>query len=195
MEETRSWLAQTTLFAKNFIQHPRMLGSIIPSSRFLIRRVLQQMDFARADVVVEYGPGVGTFTREILRRMRPGTALVVLDTNPEFVAFLKRTIPDPRLHVVCGSAGDVEQVLRERGLERADYVISGIPLSTIPDAVRMEILQATNRVLAPDGSFLVYQFSPKSLPDLQRVFPNVRRGFEPLNILPAQLFFCTPTFK
>jgi phospholipid N-methyltransferase len=181
---------QLTLFAKNFIRHPRMLGSLIPSSRFLIGRLLDQVDWDQARVIVEYGPGVGSFTGEILRLMRPDATLVAVETNEEFVDFLRRSFPDPRLRVVHGSAADVEQVLAERGFCLADYVVSGIPLSTIGDRMREEILLSTHRVLHPGGALLVYQFSPKALPDLQRIYSRVTRSFEPLNVLPAQVFYC-----
>jgi phospholipid N-methyltransferase len=94
--------------------------------------------------------------------------------------------------VVHGSAAEVEKVLANGGLSRADYVISGIPLSTLSDGEREEILRSTHRVLQPEGALLVYQFSPKALPDLQRIFSRVTRSFEPLNLLPAQIFFCAP---
>jgi hypothetical protein len=59
--------------------------------------------------------------------------------------------------------------------------------------VRDAVLAATRRVLTPGtGTFLVYQFSPAVGGYLQEVFGAIRRDFEPLNILPAQLFFCTP---
>src|SRR5205085_12594047 len=99
-----SRLVQLALFAKNFFLHPRMLGSIIPSSRFLIGRMLREVDWDRARVVVEYGPGVGTFTSEILRRLHPDAVLVAVETNPEFVTYVGRAYPDPRLRVVHGSA-------------------------------------------------------------------------------------------
>jgi phospholipid N-methyltransferase len=183
---------QVALFAKNFFKHPKMLGSIIPSSRFLINRVLRLIDWQRARVIVEYGPGVGTFTSEILDRMGPGSALVVLETNADFVAYLGHAIPDERLHVVHGSAADVQHVLSDLGLGKADYVISGIPFSVLPPEVREGILKATRTVLQTDGAFLVYQFSPKVLPYLERVFSSVNRDFEPLNVLPAQVFFSRP---
>jgi phospholipid N-methyltransferase len=181
---------QITLFALNFFKHPKMLGSIIPSSRFLIERVLSEVDWARTKVVVEYGPGVGTFTSEILQRMRPDGALIVFETNPDFVEFLRASFPDPRLHVIHGSAAQVGEELSRRGLDAADYVISGIPFSTLPEQVRDDILEATRLTLHPDGAFLVYQFSPKVLQYLEQFFPRVTRGFEPWNILPAQIFFC-----
>jgi phospholipid N-methyltransferase len=184
--------AQMALFAKNFLKHPAMLGSVIPSSRFLIERLLKQVDFARARVIVEYGPGVGTITREILKRMRPDAVLIVLETNPDFVRFLKRSVHDPRLRVVHESAATVERALAEQGVEHADYVISGIPFSTLPGKVREDVLRATHAALGTTGVFLVYQFSPKVLPDLRRIFRRVQRSFEPLNVLPAVLFYCTP---
>ena len=181
---------QLLLFARNFVKHPRMLGSVIPSSRFLIEEVLDPIDWSRADVIVEYGPGVGTFTVELLRRMKPDAHLVVLETNRDFVRFLETSFRDPRLHVVNESAAYTQRVLRDLNLDGADYVISGIPFSTMPDSLRDSILRTTRAVLRPGGAFLVYQFSARVLPDLQRVFGEVERGFEPLNILPAQLFFC-----
>lgn len=184
---------QLLLFARNFFQHPKMLGSLIPSSRFLIDEVLEHVDWERARVIVEYGPGVGSFTTEVLRRMREDARLIVIETNPEFVRFLRDSFSDPRLQVVHGSAAQTGQVLEEHGHDHADYVISGIPFSTMPPALRESILRTTNAVLDPEGAFLVYQFSARVLPDLRRVFGHVERGFEPLNILPAQLFFCAPS--
>lgn len=190
LEKIPSRRDQLLLFARNFVKHPRMLGSVIPSSRFLIEEVLDPIDWGRADVVVEYGPGVGTFTVELLRRMKPNAHLVVLETNTDFVSFLKSSFRDPRLHVVNESAANTDRVLRSLGLDGADYVISGIPFSTMPESLRDSILRTTRAVLRPGGAFLVYQFSARVLPDLQRVFGEVERGFEPLNILPARLFFC-----
>jgi phospholipid N-methyltransferase len=187
-----SRIDQMLLFARNFVKHPVMLGSVIPSSRFLINEVLGQVNWKRARVIVEYGPGVGTFTGEILRRMSPDASLVVLETNREFVDFLRRSIPDERLHVIHGSAADVREELQRLGFESADYIISGIPFSTMPDEVREAILRATRNALHPQGAFLVYQFSARVLPYLEQVFRAVHRSFEPLNILPAQLFYCIP---
>lgn len=183
---------QLMLFARNFVKHPRMLGSLIPSSRFLIEEVLQAVDWANARVIVEYGPGVGTFTAEVLRRMRPDASLIAIETNTDFVRFLKSSITDPRLQVVHESAVRTDKVLRELGHVKADYVISGIPLGTMPPELRRGILNTTHTVLDPSGSFLVYQFTTRVLPDLQQIFRLVERRFEPFNILPAQVFFCQP---
>jgi len=188
----RSQRGDALLFARNFFRHPRMLGSIVPSSRFLVRQLLKPIDWSQARVIVEYGPGVGVITSEVLRRMRPDAMLIAIETNSDFVNYLRTSIQDERLRVVEASAEAVDEILRRYGQSNASYVISGIPFSTIPAAVRESILLKTCEVLKPGGSFLVYQFSTHVLRDLRRIFRYVRRQFEPFNVLPAHLFFCQP---
>jgi phospholipid N-methyltransferase len=180
------------LFALNFFKSPAMLGSLIPSSRFLVNDVLNQVDWDRARVIVEYGPGVGTITQEILKRMRPDAVLLAIELNQEFVDFLHEEIADPRLHAVHGSASDVRKVLAKLGLPCADYIISGIPYSTMPHALRREVMQESRKVLHPEGALLVYQFTNAVLPYLNSSFGSVRQNFQFLNILPARIFYCTP---
>ena len=186
----RSRITQMLLFAANFIRHPHMLGSIIPSSRFLVNQVLEPIDWEGTCVIVEYGPGVGTFTAEILRRMRSDATLVAIETNSDFVRFLQRSLPDRRLHVVQDSAAEVQAILRRLGLRQPRYIISGIPLGSMPEPVRADIVGKTRAALAPGGTFLVYQFTARVLPVLQRTFGNVRRSIERRNLPPAQLFTC-----
>jgi phospholipid N-methyltransferase len=117
-----------------------MLGSVIPSSPFPVKYLMAQVDWERAGVLVEFGPGVGTITREALKRMRPDAVLLVIELNEEFVHNLGATIRDPRLRVVHGSAAQVRRILAEQGLAPADYIISSIPYSLLSEAVRQEIV-------------------------------------------------------
>ena len=188
--QTASRSEQILLFGRNFIKHPKMLGSLIPSSRFLVNKVLNEVDWARARVFLEYGPGVGTFTTEILRRMRPDAVVIALETNADFVRFLRGKIHDDRLHVVHGSAADADAALAKLNLSHADYILSGIPYTTIPAEIREVILRKTHSLLDPSGAFLVYQFTRTVLPYLQQVFDSIDQDFEPLNVMPARLFFC-----
>lgn len=188
--QTASRSEQILLFGRNFIKHPKMLGSLIPSSRFLVNKVLNEVDWVHARVFLEYGPGVGTFTTEILRRMRPDAVVIALETNADFVRFLRGKIHDDRLHVVHGSAADADAALARLNLSHADYILSGIPYTTIPAEIREVILRKTHSLLHPSGAFLVYQFTRTVLPYLQQVFSSIEQDFEPLNVMPARLFFC-----
>ena len=108
-----------------------MLGSLVPSSRLLINDVMAQVDWERARVVVEYGPGVGTITQEVLKRLHPEAVLVAIELNGNFVEFLEDEIRDPRVRLVHDSALHVRQVLEQMGLPKADYIISGIPFTNM----------------------------------------------------------------
>ena len=179
-------------FATTFFKHPLMLGSIFPSSRYLVEHLLEAIDFTRARVVVEYGPGTGPITCRILERLSPHAKLIAIETNPGLAEHLETSSADPRLIVVNGSAADVQTILAQHGYAGADYIISGIPFSTMPHRVRTEVLTATRAALNPGGRLLVYQFTRTILPYLRRHFSIIDCDFELRNVLPAQLFYCAP---
>lgn len=184
-----SLLGPWGVFLKGFIKHPVMVGSIIPSSSRTIRKMLDPVKWDECRLFVEYGPGVGTFCRPVLERLRRDGALLVIDTNPDFIDYLRRTIRDSRFTAVLGSAADVEDIVRAHGHDHADYVLSGLPFSTLPDGVGPAIAAATHRVLSPGGAFLVYQFSAKARDFMARHFRHIDQGFELWNVLPCQLFW------
>lgn len=180
---------QWGVFFRGFLEHPRMVGSIIPSSRFTIDKMLAPVDWERCDLFVEYGPGVGTFCLPVLERMKGSGRLIAIDTNPLFVDFLNRTIKDSRFTAVLGSAEDVEDIVRIAGHEHADYVLSGLPFSTLPGGVGPNIISATHRVLRQGGAFMAYQFTA-AVRDLMRAdFRRIDSGYEFWNILPCKLFW------
>ena len=180
-----------TMFFKGFLKNPVMVGSVIPSSPQLISKMLEPVDWAATQVFVEYGPGVGTFCRPILERLGPDAQLIAIDTNPDFIRYLRHEIADPRFHPVAGSAADVERILADHGHVHADYILSGLPFSTLPPGVGERITAATHDALRPGGAFLVYQFSPKVREFIAPHFARIARGFEWRNVPPATLFWAT----
>jgi phospholipid N-methyltransferase len=177
------------VFLQGFIEHPVMVGSIIPSSRYTIAKMLGPVKWNECKLFVEYGPGVGTFCRPVLERLPRDGKLIVIDTNPLFIDYLKATIADSRFIPVLGSAADVEAIVRAHGFDHADYVLSGLPFSTLPDGIGPAIATATHRVLRPGGAFLVYQFSAKARDFMAKHFTHIDAGFELLNVLPCKLFW------
>ena len=175
------------VFIKGFIEHPVMVGSIIPSSRFTIAKMLGPLDWDSCKVFVEYGPGIGTFCQPILDRLPRDGMLIAIDTNPLYIEYLKRTITDSRFKPVLGSAEDVEEIVRAHNCDQADYVLSGLPFSTLPEGVGPRIAEATHRVVRKGGAFLTYQFSWAARDLTANHFSRVEQGFEWLNVLPCKL--------
>lgn len=177
------------VFFRGFLKHPVMVGSIIPSSRWTVDSMLSRVDWSRTRLFVEYGPGVGTFCQPVLDRLNRDAMLIVIDTNPDFIEYLRKTYHDSRFVAVHGSAADVKAIIAEFGFESADYILSGLPFSTLPGNLGPHIAQETGRAVAPGGAFLVYQFRPRVRDFIAPHFDRIETGFAALNIPPCFLYW------
>lgn len=177
------------VFFKGFVKHPVMVGSIIPSSATTVKKMLEPVKWDECDVFVEYGPGVGTFCRPVLERMKPDATLIVIDLNPDFIDYLSRSIGDSRFYPIHGSADNVQQILQDLGHEKADYILSGLPFSTLPDQLGPKIAKETHEALRPGGAFLVYQFVKRARDFMTPHFDRIDSGYSVWNILPCHLFW------
>jgi len=177
------------IFFKGFIKHPVMVGSIIPSSHLTVNKMLAPVDLDNTKLFVEYGPGIGTFCQPVLDRMRPDATLLVIDLNEDFIAYLRKTIRDSRFIAVHGSAADVNDIIAQFGFERADYILSGLPFSTLPNNLGPVIASETAKALRPGGAFLVYQFRARARDFMAPHFRKIDSGYEFWNVLPCHLFW------
>ncbi|MGL5837989.1 MAG: class I SAM-dependent methyltransferase [Sphingorhabdus sp.] len=177
------------VFFKGFVKHPVMVGSIIPSSRWTVQKMLEPVKWDECKLFVEYGPGVGTFCQPVLDRMRKDATLLVIDTNEDFIEFLRKHFRDSRFIAVHGSAADVNAIIREFGFDHADYILSGLPFSTLPGDLGPRIADETAKAIRPGGAFLVYQFRARARDFMAPHFRRIDKGFEFWNILPCHLFW------
>jgi phosphatidylethanolamine/phosphatidyl-N-methylethanolamine N-methyltransferase len=148
----------SVLFFKRFLQRPFQIASIIPSSKALVERVAEKIDFSRARVIAEYGPGEGVHSREIARRMRPDAKLLLFELDAAFSRDLQRQFAsDPRVLVCNADAFTLPDELARRRLAPCDYIVSGIPFSILEINKKRDLLQKTHQALQPGGSFIIYQ--------------------------------------
>ena len=174
-------------FLKGFLRSPREVGSIIPSSRFLERRIRRTIDVAQAPVVVELGPGTGGTTQAVLGDMPADATLLAIDTNPAFIERLK-AIDDPRLIAQQDTAESLAALIRGHGLAAPSVIFSGIPFSTMPATSANAIIEHIWAVLAPGGRFMAYQFRPDVAHYGNARFGAPLREREWLNIPPMWFF-------
>jgi len=177
------------VFLKGFIKHPVMVGSIIPSSSFTVNKMLAPVDWDNTKLFVEYGPGIGTFCQPILDRMRPDATLLVIDLNEDFIKYLPYNIRDSRFVAVHGSAADVNAIINNLGFAHADYILSGLPFSTLPNNLGAVIAKETAKAIRPGGAFLVYQFRARARDFMIPYFRKIDNGYTLWNILPCHLFW------
>lgn len=175
-------------FFQAFLRKPKEVGSIIPSSRFLMRRVVREARADRAKLVVELGPGTGGSTRALLRTMRPDATLLAIEINPRFARLIAASVRDPRLIVHTGSAEDISGALAAHGLPAPDVVLSGIPFSTMPQSLGLSIVREVERVLCPGGRFVAYQVRDRVEMLGRQVFGPARVQLELLNVPPMRVY-------
>lgn len=178
-------------FLNQYVKDIRRVGAIAPSSRFLARKMVASVDFDRAKVIVEYGPGTGVFTEEIVKRMRPGTKLIALETNAAFYKQLHAAYKDtPNVEIINASAEHITKLHAERTLPAPDYVISGLPFAALPSPVSKAILAATTALIGDKGEFITFQYTLLKKELLQSYFSDIQVTRELRNVPPAYVLRC-----
>jgi phospholipid N-methyltransferase len=177
-------------FFKEAVKSFKTSGSLMPSSRFLVKRILSKIDYTNSKLIVEFGPGNGNITKEILKRIAPSATLVCFEVNDVFYNELKK-IDNKQLVVLNTSAEDIEQEIEKLGFKKVDHFISSLPLSMLPKELSITIIENSYKVLKDNGRFVQFQYTTQFLKQFKEIFnKKVKLDFETLNIPPAFLYIC-----
>jgi phospholipid N-methyltransferase len=169
---------KTLRFTRQFLRHPRQLGTVVESGRRLARRMAEEIDGSSR--VIELGPGTGSVTMEILKRLPEGGRLTCIEINAEFCRCL-REIQDSRLEVVNGDAAQCE-----RYVDEADCIVSGLPLALFGRREKERVFELCERC----GKYIQLQYTPVLGKEIRRHFADVKLKFVPLNLPPAIVYVC-----
>jgi phosphatidylethanolamine/phosphatidyl-N-methylethanolamine N-methyltransferase len=172
---------------QEFLRHPSQIGSVISSSRFLERRVVETAGIHSAKTVVELGPGTGGTTRAILRAMPQHANLLSIEINPHLHALVSR-IQDERLIAHLGNANSLKEIISMYGLGAPEALISGIPFSTMNHGSGSQIVEAISAVLAPGGRFVAYQVSNRVACLCHPILGQGQVEVELVNIPPMRIY-------
>jgi len=175
------------VFFQGFLRRPRQIASVVPSSRFLERRVAQLAAVSAVGRVVELGPGTGGTTRALLAAMSPQASLLSIEIDPDFIATL-RAIDDDRLTVHHGNAERLAEILREHALDSADAVVSGIPFSLLRPEARRRVVESVWSLLAPGGRFVAYQICGRIETLARPLFGPAQVAVEFRNFPPLRIY-------
>lgn len=176
----------TTSYLKNFFSD-KLVASVTPSSHYTSRRLCRKIDFDKADVIVEYGPGTGILSKAFLSNMNDKTRLLLVETNPKFVEALQQ-MQEPQIEVVQNDALQIREILKQKGIDQADYIISGVPLSFLTKDQRYQMIKDAYDVLKPGGKLIIYQFSRTAKDYILTYFEHVSNEFEFFNIPPLTIY-------
>ncbi len=177
-------------FFTEFIKRGFRVGAVAPSSKHLVKKMIDPIDFSKVKCIVEFGPGTGNITYELLNKMPQDAILIVFEINKEFCEQLK-TINDPRIRIISDSAENLEMYLIKNNIAKVDYIVSSLPFTLIPNFIVRKILKIAGQVLKPKGAFIQYQYSLNAYVKMRKTFKNVDLNFTPINLPPAFIFTCT----
>ena len=143
-------------FLKQYLRNPFGTGGVAPSGRQLAKLMVAKLAPQPSEIIVELGPGTGSFTRELLAQGVEPANLILVEFNKEFVKFLKKEFPS--LRIVEGPAQDLPQLLKALGQDPVKKIISGIPLRSMKPAECRQIAKSVAAVLEPGGLFVQFSY-------------------------------------
>jgi phosphatidylethanolamine/phosphatidyl-N-methylethanolamine N-methyltransferase len=148
--------SETGTMLREFLRSPAEIGAVAPSSPRLAAAVTAPVPEAGDPVVVELGPGTGVVTTIIEEQLAGRGHQLAVEMNPRLAKTLRERCQ--RVEVLNANASTLPQLLAERGLEKADVVVSGLPWASFSHKVQREILTAVHSVLAPGGAFTTFGY-------------------------------------
>ena len=132
-----------------FLRTPRDIGTVAPSSQALATAMVEWVDWDRVDVAVEYGPGTGVFTSEILSHVRSDAVFFAVEANATFATAFRKSFPGVKLYE--DSVGNIGRISSQQGVSKIDCVVSGLPWATFSGTQQDRYLDEMVAMM-PDGS-------------------------------------------
>ena len=185
-------MSDFTLFLGKFLRHGTAIASVAPSSRWLSRLAVHNIDWASAAALVELGGGTGPITQAIAERARPGCRVVVIERDPDFAWLLEQRFGElTNFEIVRGDVADLTAILGDRGIAAVDHIISGLPVPSFTASLQESLFRAVAGLLRPEGTYNQITEIPWLYQKLyRRHFEQVQFVFEPRNLPPAGAYFC-----
>ena len=134
-----------------FIKSPKEISSILPSPKFVVNEIIKNIDFKNSKCIVEYGPGTGSITTEILKRARKDAKIVCFETNKILCSYLRKNIKDKRLTIINDDAEKIMKYIKKYNFPKVNCVISTLPFSTLGSTKKYLIMKETRKALKNKG--------------------------------------------
>lgn len=147
-------------FLKNWLKNPLRMGAVAPSGPVLARRMASYVDPAGTGPVIELGPGTGAITAALVARGVDPRRLVLVEYSVDFCRLLRERFPTAT--VVHGDAYTLDRTLLGRLTGPADALVSGLPLMTRPEPIRLKLLDDALALMKPGAPFVQFTYSVTS---------------------------------
>lgn len=174
-------------FLQRFVRNPKYVGSMIPSSSFLARKMVAPIQWNHIQSIAELGAGTGAITRYIKPRVTKSTNVLLFEMDAKMRRILQLEFPDFDCHA---NALNLTGILDQKGIGQLDCMISGLPFFNFSPELRNLLLDQITRSLKPGGLFIAFQYSLQMKKALSDAFEIANIDFTPFNLPPAFVYVC-----
>lgn len=179
---------ENLLFIKSWVQNPKALGAIAPSSEALGKFISKQITLGSDEFIVEVGAGTGSLTDELLVSGIAPEKLIVVELDEKLAAFLRKKLP-AQVCVIQGNAEDLAKILPDFARGHIATVISGIPMMNLRKDEQLRIISSCFDVMKEGGYLLQFTYGPLSpIPAKKLGLAKKRVGHVLMNIPPATIW-------
>ncbi len=163
------------VFARHALANFQSTAAVVPSSRYLARAMVDPLRWKNARVVVEFGPGTGVMTRELLGFLPADSLLFAFEVNPHFVRYLRGAIDDDRLKIMEAGAETAAAELTKCGIGHVDGVVSSLGITLMDEPLIDSVFRGLAPFLDENSTITQYQYlSSVRWEDARPVNFNVR---------------------
>jgi phosphatidylethanolamine/phosphatidyl-N-methylethanolamine N-methyltransferase len=148
------------LFLLRALRHPRKLGAIAPSSRYLGALMARHVIVDDNTPLIELGGGTGSLTRALINSGVSPEQIYVIELDSELAEYLKKSLPG--VNVIQGDATSLSKILPTHIIGNIPRIVSGIPMMNIPEPIQRKIVDSCFEIMSPGGALLQYTYSPRS---------------------------------
>jgi len=146
----------STNFLLQFLRHPSQTGAVLPSSNHLSQAMVEWLDLASARAVLEYGPGTGPFTPDIVNRLGRDCRFIAIERNPTLAQEFRCRLPDVKL--IQDSVENARTICDNAGIDSVDCIVCGLPWAAFPEDLQKRLLDSMMTVLRPGGQFVTFAY-------------------------------------
>lgn len=168
----------------NLIEDFKTKGMVWQSSKFLINKMISNIDFKSDIKIVQFWSWKAVFQKQILKKLSKNSKLIVFEINEKCNKYAEK-INDTRHIYINDSAENIEKYVNEE----IDVIISTLPFWSLPKEILKNIIWKSEKILKKWWIFLQYQYFLQNKKDIEKIFwKKCKLSFEAINIPPAFIY-------
>ncbi len=145
-------------FYKALLKNPRSIGSVLPSSKALARKIAAYAPVSSEDYVLELGAGTGVITKALLQHGIAHHRIIIVENSEDLAQILREHFP--QIKVIQGNAKDLFNLV-DGEKNKINAIVSSLPLLVLRPEERDRIIEQIAKILNPGAYYIQYTYGIK----------------------------------